>query len=291
MTELKLYYGRDGYETIATLIPNQLISNSAWSIRGSTSSVAAVADNDSDTYVQTSNRDAVLHHGYDSLVIPPRCRLTEISVALHVGSQKDPNVPSLGRCKFLISLGVNSFAAYLNLDYNYGDSISPDVWNPESLYSLDSPQLQTDLDGLTLKTSLINMPSSGWEVYIRRLWMRLRLDRAPVVSNVRPLDYASSPNILVSWDYVDPEKDPQEYSWVKAFNLAQYSATGFDPETSPAVYSWWVKSSAQSRTIPSLPDDRYRIYVKAADINSNVRYSFWEFTEVEVRNRYIQSVV
>jgi hypothetical protein len=128
------------------------------------------------------------------------------------------------------------------------------------------------------------------EVYIGKLYLVVVINKAPVVSNVRPSVYGSSPNVLVQWGYNDPEGDLQDWSFVKVFSVAQYTSLGFNPETSAAVYSQEVASTAESRTIPSLPDGRYRFYVKAADTTSK-RYGFWAYSEAEVRNRYIQSVV
>jgi hypothetical protein len=197
-----------------------------------------------------------------------------------------------GTLKFSFEIGPYTY--WYNYSFSHGDGFGAVIatygWDLDSLALEPLATVQEYLDGFTSDMRFTGSASSV-SVEVIHVTPRLWINQAPVVSNIRPLDYASSPRVYIYWDYNDPESNQQEYSLVKAFSFSQYSVTGFDPETSPAVYSQQVKSSAPYRTIPNLPDGRYRIYVKAADVYSNVRYGLWAFNELEVRNRYIQSVV
>lgn len=92
----------------------------------------------------------------------------------------------------------------------------------------------------------------------------------PTVTATQPpeaINYTDRNRITGGWTYSDPEGDTQSHYQAKIFTSAQYTATGFDPETSAAFWdSGLVASSVTPGTIDvpvDLPNGTYRFYVKA----------------------------
>lgn len=86
---------------------------------------------------------------------------------------------------------------------------------------------------------------------------------------------SNQPN--VTWTYTDPEGDPQDRAMVKVFNQAQYDAGGFNPETSPAVWSTESVGTGLTKQIGvQLPlGVNHKAYVKADDMGFDQRWSAW----------------
>lgn len=269
--------------TVVKLTPNQLISNSGWDVRGTSSSVTALSDNNADTYVLADRTSDNLKAGFTTSGIPALCQLR--SVVVRAYTQAAPS-PGQAHIQFHIFIGP------YDLDGQVFASSYPAIrdWNSSNLIFSYFPT-QADIDAVNMEMTVAGFTVGATQVAVGEVALYLVLNQAPVVTNIKPSAYGTSPGLVVSWGYHDPENNPQNWSLVKAFTVAQYGAAGFDPDASAAAYAVEVKSPSQSRVIPFLADGRYRIYVKVADVDSLKRYGPWSFVEIEVRNRYIQSIV
>lgn len=265
-------------DTEVILNPNALVSNSGWRIVGTSSSVTAISDSSGSTYIAGQSNSDYAKYGCSSFTVPAFCQLKTIRLYAYCQSTTS------GYTQILCYVASSDFDIDSVLEPK--SYASTREWKSSFGFAGYFPS-QAAIDSITVAVT----PRTGGseEVVIGKLYLVLVINKAPVVSNVRPSSYANSPNVLVQWTYSDPEGDPQSWYFLKVFSVSQYSASGFNPDTSSAVYSQEVASTATSKTVSSLSDGRYRFYVKSADTTSK-RYGYWAYSEAEVRDRYIQSV-
>lgn len=86
----------------------------------------------------------------------------------------------------------------------------------------------------------------------------------------------------VTWAYTDPDNEAQTYYEVKVYSQAQYSAGGFSPDTSVAMWeSGEVGSTDVSVPIGALLlNGTYRAYVRAAKtVNNTPFWSDWAYSQ------------
>lgn len=87
-------------------------------------------------------------------------------------------------------------------------------------------------------------------------------------TNIRLIgDPTKASGVTAAWTHNDPEGDAQVYVRFKMFTKEQYTAAGFDPQSSDAYYdSSPVNTSASSIPIPSpIAPGEYRLYAKTSD--------------------------
>lgn len=269
--------------TVVGLLPNHLISNAGWAVRGVSSSITALSDNNGSTYVVADSTSDTYKAGFTTANVPALCQLRSVVVRAYLWAS-----PSPGQAQVQFHIYIGPYDIDGQVFASSYDAVRD--WNSTNLISGYYPT-QADVDAVNMQMTVAGFTVGATQVSVGEVGLYLLLNQAPVVSNIQPSVYGTSPGLVVSWDYSDPENNAQAWSFVKAFTPAQYGAAGFDPDSSAAAYSAEIRSSVQSRVIPFLADGRYRIYVKVADVDSLKRYGFWKFVEIEVRNRYIQSIV
>lgn len=113
------------------------------------------------------------------------------------------------------------------------------------------------------------------------VWCDIIYNVAPVVTVTAPTGtLTTTTRPTVTWSYTDADNNAQERYWAKVFSQPQYSAGGFNPDTSPAVWdSGEVMSDASGAPVTNnlANTTAYRAYVKASDKGSSGRYSAWAF--------------
>ncbi len=103
---------------------------------------------------------------------------------------------------------------------------------------------------------------------------------APVATVTGPLaTYYEDSRPVVTWSYTSGS--PQRTWQVKVFDLAAYTAVGFDPATSAATWDSAETASAQARSVRVesvlLNGFTYRAYIRVSD--ANALYSAWSYAE------------
>lgn len=137
-------------------------------------------------------------------------------------------------------------------------------------------------NGNTYSWSVATQDSGGTSPYAND-WT-LHANTAPVVSVTAPAS-AATPTVrpAVTWQHTDAESDPQLTYRVKVFDAATYSAAGFDPDTSPAVWdSTELAGNAAQITVGTdlVNGSSYRAYVQTSQIGGV--YSEWAFSDFTV---------
>lgn len=137
---------------------------------------------------------------------------------------------------------------------------------------------QADIDAL--RVAIWNGPTFTGRYH--DIFVDVVYNEAPVVSAITPSGtYTLGAQPGISWTYVDPEADAQERYRVKI-----YAGTGTvaDPDNTAALVDSGEVFSAGVYSLPqALAAGSYRIYVKAADVGSNGRYSAWATTTLTIQ--------
>lgn len=111
-----------------------------------------------------------------------------------------------------------------------------------------------------------NSSDPGQLAHIYELYVDVEYNLPPDVAIITPPDTSivATDAPKYSWNFTDPEGDPQNTWQVKVFTAAQVAAFGFNPGFSGAYADSGIQSgSAQSWQGPSLPNGVYRWYINA----------------------------
>jgi len=114
-------------------------------------------------------------------------------------------------------------------------------------------------------------------VSLLELYVDVVVANKPTIVVTNPSTTATS-YPQVTWTYTDSDGDAQEYYRMKVFTTAQYSASGFDPETSTAFYDSGETASYDlfATALDLIPNGTYKFYVKAGKkIAGSIFYSDW----------------
>jgi hypothetical protein len=117
-------------------------------------------------------------------------------------------------------------------------------------------------------------------VRIYQLYCRVNYHTRPSVTVTSPSGTVGTPSPTVSWSYSQLEGEPQQSAEYKVFTLTQASASTFNPDTAPAIYSATVGGIANSYTLgTSLNNDSYMVFVRAtSEHNAKSVWASKQFT-------------
>lgn len=245
--------------TFVVLDPNSTGSNTG-AVTG-TNAHSALSDGSDSTFVDYDYGEASTH-GLSDLTLPSGARLLSAQV--------------LARTKKLAT-GPGALNTVLVADTT-SQSALPVTWDTATdaggvfSFSVTDPGLDAATIGLYC-TSL-----SSVRVY--KAWVRVLYLTKPTVNVTAPTGTLTSSNVQVSWSPsfdVHANTSGSLYE-VKVFSQAQYSAGGFDPETSASTIS--ASGSDGSTGVlfgPSLTDGSYRAYVKVASPTVPDQWSDWDY--------------
>lgn len=146
------------------------------------------------------------------------------------------------------------------------------------------PVAATDVTdaGLDAADLSLSMWMPGQSVLVYKAWVRVLYLTRPTLTVNAPSGTVSSNKVTVSWTpSFDVHTSGVPFFQMKIFSQAQYSAGGFNPETTPATFyaGSVVQSAATSvSTSQGLPDGTYRAYVKTAAGNAPDHWSDWAYS-------------
>lgn len=96
------------------------------------------------------------------------------------------------------------------------------------------------------------------------LYCRVNYHTKPSVTVTSPSGTVGTPSPTVKWNYSQTEGEPQASAEYKVFTLTQASASTFNPDTAPPVYSTTTSGIGNSYILPtSLNNNDYVVYVRA----------------------------
>lgn len=140
------------------------------------------------------------------------------------------------------------------------------------------------LDGATLGVGCLSL--SVLRIY--KAWVRVCYITKPTVTVNSPSGTiaVNKPSVSFTPTFDVHAQTSSFWRRVRVFSQAQYSAGGFNPETSTATLDSGVRSSADSSWLdlsaPRLADGNYRAYVKVAASNMPDQWSDWAYSSFVV---------
>lgn len=134
------------------------------------------------------------------------------------------------------------------------------------------------INKLRLRCFTHNNFSDSIRVY--SLYCRVNFHTKPSATVTSPSGTVSTPSPTVRWTYSQGEGEPQKSAEYKVFTLTQASASTFNPETDPPVYSTTVNGIGNEYILPtSLNNDSYKVYVRVtSQFGSKSSWASKQFT-------------
>jgi hypothetical protein len=121
----------------------------------------------------------------------------------------------------------------------------------------------------------------------RDLWVVCTFAEKPTAASTGPAS-GTSGNVVSSWSHTaGSDGGPQVWYWSRIFTAAQYSAGGFNPETSPYASSSGIEASSTNQHYhPGLAPGTYRHYIKTAQqvYTNQAHWSDWAYSDFTISN-------
>jgi len=265
---------------VTTVRPNAVVTGAGNfdNTGGAASIFEALNDNSDSTFI--TKKSAVVGEG--SIIIDfGTTTLTASEKVKRIRARARIKTDAAGTGKLNVYLGANInnqnyYHSPLQLRGNYGS-----ITTLEGAYQVAAPDgsawTQTTVNNLRTKVTEYQDSTNRSNVY--ELYIDVDIATKPTVTVVTPngtVTTTASP--AVSWDYTDTDGDSQSYYQIKVFTAAQYTAGGFDPETSTSTYDSGEIAGSDTDAVVNdlLANGTYRAYVKVAkNINNEPFYSDW----------------
>lgn len=274
---------------VAILVPNGTLSTGGVTIGGGAASVhAALSDSSDATYVDFNTRNSLGPYlQFGTFTLPAGAKVTAVTIKVRSASTSG-TVQDVWVQSYSSGGNVGSSKYYINNTTTISDkSYSANA----SAYAT-----QTNINDATVLFGVGNPDSYvARNVRVYRVELQVYYNEKPVVSNVAITANTTKPT--VTWTYTDPDNDTQRGFVVKVFSSAQYSVTGFNPETyapsnttwdsgfiynPQATYTPTTWNSPGWQPPPLVPGTTYRFYVRAEDGGGRSRSSDWTFLQTTI---------
>lgn len=254
--------------------PNATASGASnYTITGGSANVhSALNDNSDATYIRKTNgtgtSSVVLDFGTTSIGASQTIRQVRLRARIQTPS-------SSGKLNLQLGTkvgGVNYFTSALAVRGAVATGEVTGQWYSSAPDG--GPWTQTKIDNLRLQVT--DYRDSTDRAYVYELYIDVDVANQATVTVSAPagtITTTAKPD--VSWTISDPDGDVQSHYQVKVFNVATYSASGFDPTTSAATWdsSQILGTDVSTSVGDYLPNGTYRCYVRTAKIING--YAFW----------------
>jgi hypothetical protein len=260
--------------SVTTLRPNGTLGNSAVLTGGATAH-AVLSDDDDLSYASYPNFNYVTQLSLGTWSLPAGA--VTLGARLRV-RQRHTTSPLQWRVQLYDPTRLNAdgtgYLVYLSAPLrSQGAVTTTPTATTARLFT------QAEIDGLSVAIDRDAGPGAGnvYEVYVDLIYVEV-----PGVTVTAPTGTITDTNRpTVIWSTaMDSAGGAQTHYEVKVFSAAQYTAGGFDPDTSPATdASGIVASTAAMRQAAAiLADGAYRAYVRVAQtVNGALHWSDWDY--------------
>jgi hypothetical protein len=141
---------------------------------------------------------------------------------------------------------------------------------------------QSQLNALEIHAQVPSFSAGNGRLH--EVWLYYEIAEPPTVNVDGPVGTQTISDVLITWTHTPgAQGDLQSVYVLRVFSEAQYTAQGFNPDTSPATWEQINPSQNSYATATGLSTNTYRAYVKTAqNINSTSQYSAWDYIEFDV---------
>jgi hypothetical protein len=269
-----------------TLRPNaNWNNNGAFTISGGAASAyAALADSSDTTYITRTS--TTVPAAYEMEMETFSLASTEKVVSVNLRAKF--NVGTSGIVQ--LSLGVitdrNGRTVYYSVPYTKQKTFSTATVDA-SLYLATAPNgaawTQTLLDNLVVKF-LDGATASADRGQLLEVYVDVLTTAQPTVTVTAPTGTITDTSFpAVTWTYADTDGDVQSAYQIKIFTTAQYTASGFNAETSTPLLDTGIivsTNNGQSLEVDLPNSTTYRAYVKVAQLVNGLNYfSNWGYSQ------------
>lgn len=250
--------------TIATLRPNANVSGGgAFVLGGGGSTVwGNLSDNNDATYIyRTASGDRSYVADLGTTLLPSTSKVKRVRAAARVLFNTKP-------VNWSMWIGASWTAltlcpVFTRKAKNTATTTYYTPWYSPQMFAQTGPEMSsTDVNSLQM--GIADRQSSAQALF-RDIWVELDIIDQPTVTVSPGATTTLRPTIV--WAYSDGDGDTQTHYRVKLFSSAQYSAGGFDPETStPTWDSGEATGEVGSVKVdpPVTNGTTYKAYVKVA---------------------------
>lgn len=170
----------------------------------------------------------------------------------------------------------------------WAEGTTVNVWTgPARVQGFDGDyigKLLVDNPTARLYGSVLTARNTVWNTArIYRLELIVTYNERPSVTVQQPTGSISVSRPPVAWTMTDPDGDTQKVVQVKFYTQAQYSAGGFNPDTSTPTdfYNLWRTIPNLTPTRPITPNGTWRAYVRTAQfgVSGMEMWSPWAFSQ------------
>lgn len=269
--------------TTTTVRPDSTpIGASNFAITGGSATIhAALSDNSDSTYVKKSAAgNGTVTVGFGTFAVPGSERIKQVRIRARAAcptSASRLSIIPMTRVNgvnysgpALTLVGTNALATFAGAYF----TSAPDgrAWD------------QDRIDGL--RAQILDSATGADLSSIYELYFDVVTTTQPSVNVTAPTGTITATSLPeVGWDYTDADGTEQEFYRIRVFTSAQYTAGGFDPSQSTAVWdSGLIASNDNTATIGEhLLDGTYRAYmVVAKTVGGQALYSGWDYSQFVV---------
>jgi hypothetical protein len=268
------------------LRPNADWNNaSAFTISGgSGTAYAALSDNSDTTYITRTS--TTIPAAYEMELGTTTLAATEKVVSVNLRAKFNVGTNGIAQLSLGVITDRNGRTVYYSVPYTKQKTFSTATVDA-SLYLTTAPDgsawSQTLIDNLVVKFQ-DGATASGDRSQLLEVYVDVLTTAQPTTTVTAPTGTITDTSFpAVTWTYADTDGDVQSAYEIKIFSSAQYSASGFNPETSASIVDTGIiisTNNGQSLEVDLPNSTTYRAYVKTAQLVNGVNYfSNWAYSQ------------
>ena len=272
---------------VTTLVPNATASGSTlYTITGGSANIqTALSDASDGTYVQKAvaiigSADLIMDFG--TLTLTSAQRVKQVRLRVRASTPTD-----VGKINAYLGCRINRQNYFYSGSAIRGAYVSATTFTGPYFTSAPdgSDWSQTNINNLRMKIEEYKDTTDRGKIY--ELYVDVDIAAQPSVGTVSaPTSTVSTSTPDITWTYVDAtDNSTQDYYQIKVFSASQYSAVGWNVNTSTPTWTSGIVASADQNSLVGalLVPAVYRCYVRVAkDINGSPFWSDWNNSEFTV---------
>jgi hypothetical protein len=269
-----------------TLRPNANWNNeTAFTIAGGAATAyAALSDNSDSTYLTRTS--TTIPAAYEMEFGTTTLTATEKVVSVNLRAKFSVGTNGLAQLSLGVITDRNGRTVYYSVPYTKQKTFATATVDA-SLYLTTAPDgsawSQTLIDNLVVKFQ-DGSTASGDRSQLLEVYIDVLTTSQPTTTVTAPSGTITDTSFpAVTWTYTNSDGAEQSAYEIKIYSSAQYSASGFSPNTSTAILDTGIitaTNKGQSLEVDLPNSTTYRAYVKTAQLVNGINYfSDWAYSQ------------